>query len=461
MRFRRRDLLRSGAAGLTAAGIVGMASADAHDWAYSLTSVAPVPGTTDSWIHDGWAYVANFEGLVTVDLSDPSSPAPGDSARGGEDTTDNRDVKVAEPDHADYDRIAGLANNAGNGGTPGVTFYDVSDPASIEEIAFYEAAGGVHNHDIDGDYAYLTISPSEEASFSEARMDVVDIHAEDGPGKVAHWKLRDHREDMALAGTNPLHDVYVQDDYAYMSFWKAGTVVADVTDPTDPRAVAHFGAHEDATKPESDDQLEYLRDYAGNPENAHTTKPTPDREYTLVGTESFAEPTDTVFSETHGGIRIFHTPFLTCQPERLDSIEALMGECDRRGGDRNPRTKTHRADPYAPAHLDLVRAPENVNDVLRTSHNFTTTNDKAFTSWYQAGIRAYDLSSFREGDPTAGEMVEIAAFDPPAGDLYWNALDLDVGDAVDDPELFYTVGSDTGDGLHVLELGRSDGPLSP
>ena len=455
MRFERRDLLRSGAAGLAGASIVGLASADTHDWEYSLTSVAPVPGTTDSWIHDGWAYVANFEGLVTVDLSDPTAPAPGDHARGGEDTRDNRDVKVAEPEDADYDAVAGLANNAGNGGTGGVTFYDVSQPDDVEQIAFYEAAGGVHNHDIDGDYAYLTISPSEDASFSEARMDVVDIHAADGPEKVAEWRLRDHREDMALAGTNPLHDVYVQDGYAFMSFWKAGTVVADVTDPTDPRAVAHFGAHEEATKPESDDTLEYLRDYAGDPENAHTTKPTPDREFTLVGTESFAEPTDTVLSDTHGGIRIFHTPFLTRDPDKLDSIEPLMGEVDGEGGDRNPRTKTHRADPYAPEHLDLVRAPENPHDGVRTAHNFSLTNDKAFTSWYQAGVRAYDLSGFRDGDPADGEMVEIAQFDPPAGDFYWNALNLE--SAMDeDAGRYYTVGSDTGDGLHVLELSRAD-----
>lgn len=459
MRFSRRDLLRSGAAGLAGGAVVGTASADTHDWEYSLTTVAPVPGTTDSWLHDGWAYVANFEGLVTVDLSDPSSPTPGDHARGGSDTRDNRDVKVAETDHEDYDLIAGLANNAGNGGTGGVTFYDVSQPDDIGQLSFYEAADGVHNHDIDGEYAYLTISPSGDASFSEARMDVVDIHADDGPEKVAEWRLRDHREDMAMAGTNPLHDVYVQDGYAFMSFWKAGTVVADVTDPTEPRAVAHFAAHEEATKPESDDPAEYYGDYAGDPEVAHTTKPTTDREFTLVGTESFAEPTGTALSSTHGGLRIFHTPFLTREPHELDSIEPLMGEVDCEGAGRNPRTKTHRADPYAPAPLDVVRAPDSPQDAVRTAHNFSTTNDKAFTSWYQSGVRAFDLSSFRDGDPADGELVEIASFDPPAGDFYWNALNLEATDdgVADDPERFYTVGSDTGDGLHVLELSRTTG----
>jgi hypothetical protein len=458
MRFSRRNLLRTGAAGLAGTALLGTASAN-QDWQYSLTSVAPVPGATDIWLDDGWAYVANHEGLVTVDLSNPSSPSPGGYASGGRDTRDNRDVKVAEPEEGEYEKIASLANNAGNGGTEGVTFYDVSEESDPKQIAFYEADDGVHNHDIDGDYAYLTISPSEDASFSEARMQVIDIHAEDGPKKVGKWRLRDYREDMALAGTNPLHDVYVQDGYAFMSFWKAGTVVADVTEPTEPRAVAHFAAHEEATKPQSDDFVEYFGDYAGDPENSHTTKPTPDREYTLVGTEVYPEPTGTAWSDIHGGIRVFHTPFLTRDPDKLDSIEPLMGEVDNEGGDKNPRTKTARADPYAPGDLDLVRAPENPQDGVRTAHNFSLTNDKVFTSWYQAGVRAYDLSGFRDDDKESS-MKQIAEFDPPAGDAYWTALNLESA-REEDTDPYYTVGSDIGKGLHVLELsGGGDGSSS-
>lgn len=452
--MRRRDVLRAGVAGLTGYAFVGRAAAAEHDWAYSPVSTAPVPGTTDSWVHDGWAYVANFEGLTTVDLSDPAAPSPGGHARGASSTHDNRDVKVAEPEEGELDLLAGVADNGDPGG---VTFYDVSDPASPQQLSFYDADSGVHNHDLDGDYAYLSIIQSGDASFSETRLAVVDVRDPENPERVAEWYLKDLREDMAMAGTNPLHDVYVQDGYAYMSFWKAGVVVADVTDPTDPRAVAHFAAHEEASKPQSDDDVEYYGDYAGDPENAHTTKPTPDREYTLVGTESFSEPTGTALSSTHGGVRIFHTPELTREPHELDCIAPLAGEVDGEGEGKNPRTKTYRADPYAPAPLDTVRAPDNPHDVVRTAHNFSTTNDKAFTSWYQAGVRAFDLRSFREGDPTEGELVEIASFDPPGGDVYWNALNLDVADAVGDDERFYTVGSDTGDGLHVLELARTGG----
>lgn len=454
----RRTVLKASIAGLFGQQLVGRAAAQEQNWTYSPVSAAVVPGTTDSWVHDGWAYVANFEGITTLDLRNPSTPMIGDHAPGGSDSRDNRDVKVAEPEVAEYNRIAGLANNAGNLGTPGVTFYDVSDPQSIEQLSFYEAADGVHNHDIDGDYAYLTISPSKEASFSEARMDVIDIHAQDGPTKVGEWRLKNHRPKMARAGTNPLHDVYVQEGYAYMSFWKAGTIVADITDPTDPRAVAHFAAHEEAKKPESSDLVEYFGDYAGDPENSHTTKPTPDREFTLVGTEVFPEPTGTAWSATHGAIRIFHTPTLTRQPHQIDSIEPLMGKVDRQGQGMNPRTKMARADPYAPARLDFVRAPENHQDAVRTAHNFSRTNDKVFTSWYQGGIRAYTLSQFRDGELTQEDEIKLLAeFDPPAGDVYWNALNLQGKNDkfAKDPDRFYTVGSDTGKGLHVLELSRT------
>lgn len=37
------------------------------------------------------------------------------------------------------------------------------------------------------------------------------------------------------------------------------------------------------------------------------------------------------------------------------------------------------------------------------------TNEKAFTSWYQGGIRAYDFGNVRDGNPAEGDLQEIAA----------------------------------------------------
>lgn len=63
----------------------------------------------------------------------------------------------------------------------------------------------------------------------------------------------------------------------------------------------------------------------------------------------------------------------------------------------------------------------------------------------------------RECDLTEGKLVELASFDPPAGDLYWNPLNLEdtEDDVAGDPDRYYAVGSDTGGGLHGLELSRT------
>lgn len=448
----RRALLKTSAASLSGAAVVGTANAN-EEWTYEFTSAAPVPGAADCTIQDGWAYVAALGGIATYDLNDPESPEFGGAAPGSRETHDNRDVKV------DGD-VVGLADNGDPGG---VTFYDVSDPADPTELSFYDADTGVHNHFIDGDYAYLTIIESGEASFSDSRMAVVDISDPEEPEHVADWALKDYREDMAMAGTNPLHDMYVQDGYCYMCWWNAGVIVADVTDPENPRAVAHFGAHPETATQEEPEGLEYYRDYAGDPENAHTVQPTPDREYTVVGTESFSEPTGTVLSDVHGGIRIFHTPKLAeCPASSLAPIAPRAGQFDFEGEGKNPRSLVSRADPFNPAPIDLVRAPElpeNPPDAVRTAHNFDLTNDKAVTSWYQSGIRAYDFSTVRTGAPDEGELDEIAEFDMPVGDFYWTAELLDIET---EPDQYFTVASDTGKGLQILELARqeaSDDPL--
>lgn len=450
----RRTLLKSSVASLTGAAVVGTANAN-EEWTYQFTSAAPVPGAADCTIQDGWAYVAAFGGIATYDLSDPESPEFGGAAPGSSGSIDNRDVKI------DGD-VVGLADNATTGSPGGVTFYDVSDPADPTELSFYDADTGVHNHFIDGDHAYLTIIESGDASFSESRMAVVDIGDPAEPEHVTDWYLKDFREDMAMAGTNPIHDMYVQDDYCYMCWWNAGVIVADVTDPANPRAVAHFAAHPETATQEEPEGLEYYRDYASDPENAHTVQPTPDREYTVVGTESFAEPTGEVLSDVHGGVRIFHTPKLAeCPASSLASIEDRTGEFDFEGEDTNPRSLVSRADPFNPAPIDLVRAPEfpeNPPDAVRTAHNFDLTNDKAVTSWYQSGIRAYDFSSVRVGDPGEGELDEIAEFDLPVGEFYWTAELLDLETDVDQ---YFTVASDTGKGLQILELARQEAGEDP
>lgn len=404
MTINRRSFLKANSVALTGIALSSVAAAEST-WSYELAGEALDPGTQEVDIQGDWAYTATPTRIATVDLSDPTAPLLGGTALGH--GTENKDVKV------DGD-IAGLAND---GDPPGVTFFDVSDPANPVETAFYEAASGVHNLFIDGDHAYLCINDD----FAHSRMVVVDVSDPANPvslegeerGSGGAWMLRDAHEDMADAGINPIHDIWVQNGLAYMCFWDAGVVVADVTDPANPTAVAHFGAASDAgVKPSNTVEL-YKRYLGGHETNAHYVQPTPDGNYTFVGAETFPGPfEDVVVPGDHGGIRVFDTSHVS--------------------------TDSAPTNPYE-EHVAYIPAPEPLDDALQTSHNFDVAESKLFTSWYQGGVRAFDIS-----EPTVPQ--ELAAF-APEGTAYWGARNL----PTQGPR-HYTVGSDIGKGLTVLGL---------
>jgi hypothetical protein len=414
MNFDRRDFIKTTGIALGTTTLSASAAAEST-WNYELAGEALDAKVAEAVVRGDWAYTATIDSITTVDLSDPTLPVVGGTALGH--GTDNMDAKV------DGD-VAGIANDGAAPDDPdhdlnpgGVTFFDVSDPATPVETGFYEAASGVHNFFLDGNYAYLCINDD----FAYSRMVVVDVSDPSNPvslegderGSGGAWMLRDAHPDMAKAGVNPIHDVYVQDDLAYMCFWDAGVVVADVSDPADPTAVAQFGAAEDAAEMPSDEVEAQKRYLGGERTNAHYVQPTPSGDYALVGAETFPGPfEDTVVPGDHGGIRIFDTSDVSA--------------------DSTP------SDPYE-EHVGYVPAPDRPTDGVRTSHNFDVREDKVFASFYQGGLRAYSIE-----DPTDPE--ELAAFAPP-GTAYWTAVDLPTSG----PRT-YTLGSDIGKGLTVLEL---------
>ena len=404
MTLDRRDFLKATGIALGTTTLSAAVSAKS-EWNYELVGEALDAGTHEAVVQGDWAYSANGTSIATVDVSDPGAPLLGGTALA--DGEDNMDVKV------DGD-LAALAND---GDPPGVTFFDVSDPTMPVELSFYEAASGIHNCFLDGDYAYLCVNDD----FDHARVVILDVSDPSNPvslegderGSGGAVMLRDTHPDMANAGINPVHDVYVQDDLAYMCFWDAGVVVADVSDPADPTVVAHFGAADDAGEQPADTVELYKRYLGGEKTNAHYAQPTPSGDYTLVGAETFPGPfEDTVIPGDHGGIRIFDTSDVSA--------------------DSTP------SDPYE-EHIGYIPAPDRPTDGLRTSHNFDVREDKVFASFYEGGMRAYSIE-----DPTAPE--ELAAF-APKGTAYWTNVDLPASGPTT-----YNLGSDIGKGLTILEL---------
>lgn len=409
---RRRDFLT--ATGLTLAGttLVG-AAAGQSEHSYEVVSFAPNPVSREVALQDGIAYTSNRQGMVVIDFGDPAAPQPLSMVPAEGNT--NNDVKVS----------GDLASAANDGSPGGVTFFDVSDPASPQRQGFYETPGGVHNHYLLDGYAYVCVSNSEDASFSEARIDIVDASDPTDPVKVSEWRLRDHYPEMALAGINPAHDVYVQDGVAYVPFWDAGTVAVDVSDPGDPVAVAHFDALDDAhIAPRS--STEYYSRYIGAPGNDHYARPTPDGEYLFVGAETYPDPTGTAIPEKHGGVRIYD----------VDDVN-LSAPIDTASQNGEP------IDPTAPEPVAVIDAPETPRyGALRCSHNFDfdEAGETFFCSWYQGGVRAYDVS-----DPT--DPTELAAYVSPDGQPFWHAVHLPHESGT------YTLGAERdGRGIVVLEL---------
>ena len=394
----RRSTLKLLGASTVMAGAVGNASARPKNRGLRLFGEEGVPGAAEAVTQNGYAYVARNDGygadasgMTVVDWKPkgrPETVAEVDLTEALDESGDLavKDVKV------DGD-IAGLANDTESPG--GAAFYDVSDPGSPEFLSFYESepSANIHNLYIEGDHAYLTLGEPENTDtdgdgerdlvrlFGNAGLEIVDISDPASPEHAATWYLEEALPGYAKAGVNPNHDVYVQDGLAYNAFWDAGVVVLDVSDASDPQFLTQFGA-----APEGDEVIrpwrvdeesfgEYysevfpLNRYLSLPGNAHYVQPSPGGDYTYVGAETYVGPP--------GGIEIFDT-------SDLSAVEQV-GRID----------------------------PPDV-DGFHTSHNFDVRNNRLHASWYEGGVRVYDIT-----DPT--EPEELGAYNPD-GYSFWTAV---------------------------------------
>lgn len=393
----RRTMLKV-TGGLAASGILGTASAhpspgggsENHSEGLRLFSEQAVNGTLEVVTQENYVYAATGSGMAVVDGRNPRRPELVATLDANEPAGGILDVKV------DGD-LASLASNGG----PGVTLVDINDPADPQEVAFHNAGHSVHNNFLADGYAYLTINESDEAPFSEARTDIVDVSDPMSPEKVGEFRLSDHFPDFAAAGVNPCHDIYVQDDLLYQVFWDAGVVIADVSDPANPTLVSQFGDAPGADTPLPDSTRSER--YLTLPGNAHYVQPSPDGQHVYVGAETFpggfVENPD---NDDYGGIRVFDV-----------------------------------SDYEMPEQVARIEPPE--IDVFRTSHNFDVTNNRLHASWYNGGVTVHDITD--PSEPT--ELGHYAA----EGSSFWTAV----------RSRGFTVAGDIGGGVVFLHADRGRG----
>ncbi|WP_336336719.1 LVIVD repeat-containing protein [Haloarcula brevis] len=304
------------------------------------------------------AYVATGDGIALVDLVTPTSPR----------LLSRQTDLLAEADDGPIQRVqdlavsgsrllaAGPANPAD--GAHGVVVFDVSDRREPARIASLELDTRIHNCDFDGRYAYLTANDRDGNPLL-----VVDTETE---REVGEWSLLDAGDAWHDVPTSlwPLHDVWVQNDRAYLAYWDGGTWVVDVSDPTDISLVAKVRGRDPETLAAIEDPG---TERSEPPGNDHFVTVDDDASLLGVGGESWDLGDDD--SGGPSGIELYDISD-PADAELLSTLDPPPTSDPSPGG------------------------------ILTTAHNFELTADRCYSAWYNGGVRVHDLT-----DPTAPEQV--------------------------------------------------------
>ncbi len=274
-----------------------------------------IPGgdnVTDVWAYGNYAYLGTFDdiacsldftGVHIVDISDPENPSKV-AFIPAMPSTRNNDVKVAHLETPSFDGEILVASNEPCGsvflprlqasgvavtpGQGGVAMWDVSDPTKPRALKQNYLDFPVHNTYIwqDGDNAYMLVV--DDVNVQD--LHIVDITKPQSPKEIAVTGQNDWPSGIDNIGDSEvfLHDVWVQENggqqIAYLSYWDAGLVLLDVSDPVNPVFLG-------------DSDYAFPDPLSGeDPEgNSHVAVPNADGSRVLMGDEDFAAGQLTTF----------------------------------------------------------------------------------------------------------------------------------------------------------------------
>lgn len=269
--------------------------------------------TTDVWALGNYAYIGSFDvpfcslditGVRIIDISNPANPAQVGFIPSPPNTRAN-DVKVAHIETKSFkgDILIHSNESCGNGfiprlvsrggafapGNNGIAIYDVTDPLNPKVLKQNYLGFQVHNTYIyqQGDRAYALVVDDENLR----DLHIIDITRPQTPREIAVTGAPDWPDlnDNIGVGEVFLHDVWAQENggrvIAYLSYWDAGLVLLDVTDPRNPV----FLGDSDYLNP---DPLSGVA-----PEgNSHVAVPNADGSRVLMGDEDFGPGQITSFT---------------------------------------------------------------------------------------------------------------------------------------------------------------------
>ncbi|HEU4463921.1 MAG TPA: hypothetical protein VFS53_02640 [Gemmatimonadota bacterium] len=166
--------------------------------------------TADLWVWGDVAYLGTFmdDKLRVFDISDPANPVQTDSLQ--VDARRINDV-MANPEEG----FAIMTREGASNRLNGIVVLDISDPLHPTIASEYTETvpGGVHTTWIVGELVYLTHNATGD-------MKIIDVSDRANPREVGSWGF-----------DNPnrvLHDIFVKDGIAYLSYWDDGLVILDL-----------------------------------------------------------------------------------------------------------------------------------------------------------------------------------------------------------------------------------------
>src|SRR5688572_3029219 len=201
-----------------------------HDQKFELVGHGGVATahTADLWVWGDVAYLGTFmdDKLRVFDISDPANPVLTDSIQ--VDARRINDV-MANPEEG----FAIMTREGASNRVNGIVVLDISDPLHPTIASEYTETvpGGVHTTWIVGELVYLTHNGTGD-------MRIIDVSDRANPHEVGRWGI-----------DNPnrvLHDIFVKDGIAYLSYWDDGLVILDLGGagkggtPTEPLFVSRI-----------------------------------------------------------------------------------------------------------------------------------------------------------------------------------------------------------------------------
>lgn len=342
----------------------------------------------DVWVFEGvdgrdYAYIGTFfhDWMKVWDVTDPGNPVLTDSLQ--MDARRINDVKI-HPNN----RLGIVTREGASDRRNGIVLLDLSTPAHPTVLSEYTetVTGGVHNVWIRGelDLVYAVHNGTRA-------VHILDISDPRNVREVGRWAVDNEQRS--------LHDVIVQDGYAYVSYWDDGAVTLDVG------AGTHGGT---PTEPA------FVSAYSYPIGNTHVAWR--HGKYLFVGDEIFPGDWDPEAPiEARGYIHV------------LD-----MSDMDN------------------PVEVARYEVPE------AGAHNVWAEGDRLYVGYYQGGLRVLDISGELRGDLYA-QGRELAVLKTGAPDAAVPNWSMTWGAQIHKGRI-YT--SDLNSGLWIAELKETGRPVS-